>query len=329
LETSTLVSTIRFFVKPNIPILKDSKTSFRFMKLVVTGGAGFIGSHLVKYLVKKGNDVTVIDNLSQGKLENLKEIQNDIHFHKEDILNYVELKNIIKNMDGIFHEAALTSVPESFVKKEEYHQVNVDGTDNIFKIAQEYEIKVIFASSAAIYGNPKTIPISENSEKKPNNPYGLTKLEDEHLAEKYSKSGSKIIGLRHFNVYGIGQTLDYAGVIIKFINNLSNKKSPVIFGDGSQVRDFIFVEDVVKANLAALESSIDHGFFNIGTGIATSIKKLANILIQLSGQNIEPIYEELPEGDVKESQADINLAKKMLSWKPQINLEKGLETLFQ
>ena len=298
------------------------------MNFAVTGGAGFIGSHLVKYLVSEGYTVSVIDNLFRGRISNLDGVQDKVHFVKLDILNYEDLRNNLQNVDGIFHQAALTSVPESYQKEDEYKKVNITGTENIFKIAKEFKIKVIYASSSSIYGDINKIPITEDFEREPINPYGLTKLEDEYLAEKYSKSGTQIIGLRYFNVYGLGQTLDYAGVITKFLENISAGKSPIIFGDGSQIRDFIFVKDVARANLVAMTSSIDHGFFNIGTGIAISIKDLAYLMIKISGKNLELVFDKLPEGDIKNSQADITLAKKILDWEYVTKLEDGLSTLF-
>ncbi len=298
------------------------------MNFAVTGGAGFIGSHIVKYLISQGNSVTVIDNLLRGKMENLEDVKDKIEFLKMSILNFDELRNALKNTDGVFHQAALTSVPESFTKEDEYRRVNIDGTENIFKIAKEFDIKVVYASSSSVYGNPKKIPIFEDFERKPINPYGVTKIEDEFLAEKYNKSGVKIIGLRYFNVYGKGQTLDYAGVITKFLENIMIDKPPIIFGDGSQIRDFIFVQDVAEANFVSMNSSVTHGFFNIGTGIRISISELANLMIKLSEKNLKPEFDVLPEGDVNESQADISLSKKLLSWKPETSLEDGLLTLF-
>lgn len=298
------------------------------MNFAVTGGAGFIGSHLVKYLVSEGYTVSVIDNLFRGRISNLDGVQDKVHFVKLDILNYEDLRNNLQNVDGIFHQAALTSVPESYQKEDEYKKVNITGTENIFKIAKEFKIKVIYASSSSIYGDINKIPITEDFEREPINPYGFTKLEDEYLAEKYSKSGTQIIGLRYFNVYGLGQTLDYAGVITKFLENISAGKSPIIFGDGSQIRDFIFVNDVARANLVAMNSSIDHGFFNVGTGIAISIKDLAYLMIKISGKDLELVFDKLPEGDVKNSQADITLAKKILDWEYVTKLKDGLSTLF-
>ena len=298
------------------------------MKFVVTGGAGFIGSYIVKHLLKQGHQVTVIDNFWRGRLENLAGHEEQIDLQKLDILDFNSLKNTISDSDGVFHQAALTSVPESFIQKEKYHSVNVTGTENIFKIAKEYSIKVVYASSSSVYGDTTSIPIQENFERKPINPYGITKLDDEKLAEKYHDLGVAIIGLRYFNVYGIGQTSDYAGVITKFHNNIQANNPPIILGDGSQVRDFISVEDVAKANLLSMQSATDFSFLNIGTGIPTSIKELANLMIKLSGKSLSTKFDELPQGDIKESQADANLAKKTINWSYETGLENGLKHFF-
>ncbi len=298
------------------------------MKFVVTGGAGFIGSHLVKYLLNQNYEITVVDNLCTGRLENLSGFDDKINFHNLDILELNELRKIVKDSDGIFHQAALTSVQESYLQKEKYHSVNVDGTENIFKLAKEFKIKVIYASSSSVYGHPTSIPIKEDFSRNPINPYGTTKLEDEILAEHYSNSGVEIIGLRFFNVYGIGQTGDYAGVITKFNESIQAGKSPTIFGDGSHVRDFVSVEDVAKANLLAMQSDFNNGFVNIGTGITTSIAELANLMIKLSNKTLKPIFTDLPEGDVKASQADVNLAKKLIGWEYETSLEAGLQKFF-
>lgn len=300
------------------------------MKLAVTGGAGFIGSHLVEYLVSKGHNVIVIDNLYSGRLDNLSAVQGKIEFHNLSILDYDKLRSVIKNSDGVFHEAALTVVQESFEKPHEYFDVNVRGTENIFKLAKEFGFKVVYASSSSVYGDTTRIPITESFEKKPINLYGNTKLEDEYLAVKYSKLGIRTIGLRYFNVYGKGQNSAYAGVITKFIENIMEYKSPIINGDGLQVRDFVYVGDVVRANLLAMESKIENGFFNIGSGEATSILALANMVIRCSGLPIKPIHGNPLEGDIRLSQADINLAKNSLNWEPKTKLEDWLrETLSQ
>ena len=294
------------------------------MKFAVTGGAGFVGNNIVKLLVNEGHEVTVIDNLHTGKMENLMDVLDNIQFYNIDIRDIKKLEDVLKNVDGIFHEAALTIVQESFEKEEEYFDVNVKGTDNIFRIAKKLGKKVVFASSSSIYGDSKYIPIKEEFEKNPINPYGQTKLEDEFLAEKYAKEGLKVIGLRYFNIFGVGQTGSYAGVITQFMWKLSKKESPRIFGDGSQVRDFIHVSDVARANLFAMLSKTDFGFFNIGTGTGTKIFDLAKIMIKIFEEYFEPVFDEPLKGDVKISQADTHLAKKMLNWESKIGLEEGL-----
>ena len=269
------------------------------MHFAVTGGAGFVGSHLVKLLVKEGYKITVIDNLHKGKKENLASIINKIKFHKIDVRDYESLRKILKNVDGVFHQAALTIVQDSFSRPEEYFDVNVHGTENIFKLANENKFKVVYASSSSVYGHKLEIPITEDAERSPISPYGKTKLEDEYLVEKYSKLNTEIIGLRYFNIFGKGQTIEYAGVITKFLDRINEGKSPIIFGNGSQIRDFIHVSDVAKANLMAMNSKSSNLIVNIGTGNAISILELANMIINASGLKIEPIFAEALEGDIK------------------------------
>jgi UDP-glucose 4-epimerase len=298
------------------------------MNFIVTGGAGFIGSHLTKYLIKKGHNVSVIDSLRRGNLDNLKEVKDKIDFQEIDILDYDKMKNVAKNVDGIFHQAALGSVPQSFKEPEEYHRVNAIGTENVLKLAKEFGFKVVYASSSSVYGNQEKFPIKEDAEKKPLNPYGKSKLESEQFAKKYADMGVKVIGLRYFNVFGIGQNPNYAGVIPNFIERLVLHKPPIIFGDGNQLRNFTFVDDVVEANMLAFENKIEHAFINIATGVITSVKELAEIMIRLSGLSLEPIYEKAREGDIEKSQADTSLAKELIQWVPKKTLEEGLEKIF-
>ena len=295
------------------------------MKFVVTGGAGFIGSNIAKLLVKKGHDVIILDNFNTGRKENLESIKDKIDLHIVDIRDKKIINEIINESDGIFHQAALANVYESFSKSKEYFDVNVKGTKNIFEIAKENKIKVVFASSSSVYGEVKIMPITENIDRNPIHPYGQTKLECEFLAEKFSKEGLKVIGLRYFNVYGLGQNDAYAGVITKFLNKIKEKKSPEIFGDGSQTRDFIFVKDVANANLSAMESEISFEFFNIGSQKSISILELAQIIIKKSGLNLKPEFKEPLQGDAKISLSDITLATKKLQWNPTYKLDKWFE----
>tara|TARA_B110001454_G_scaffold176009_1_gene167977 strand:- start:48 stop:971 length:924 start_codon:yes stop_codon:yes gene_type:complete len=295
------------------------------MNIAVTGGAGFIGSHIVEKLVERGDNVIVIDNLCTGKKENLKAVWDKIDFSEMDIRNFDLLKTKLKNIDGIFHEAALASVQDSFVKSEEYQDVNVNGTENIFKLAKEFGFKVVYASSSSVYGNPIKIPIKEESEKNPINPYAQTKLDDEILAKKYAKEGVKIIGLRYFNVFGERQSKNYAGVIKLFLERIENHNPPIINGNGSQIRDFVYVKDVVQANIMALESNVENAFINIGTGKTVSILELANQIVKSSNLKLKLIHQDALKGDVMESEADVSLAKKLLNWEYKIELNDWLE----
>ena len=299
------------------------------MHFAVTGGAGFVGSHLVKLLVKEGHKITVIDNLHKGKKENLASVINKIKFQKIDIRDYQSLEKILKNIDGVFHQAALTVVQDSFSSPEEYFDVNVHGTENIFKLANENKFKVVYASSSSVYGHKLETPITEDAERNPISPYGKTKLEDEYLVEKYSNLNTEIIGLRYFNIFGKGQTIEYAGVITKFLDRINEGKSPIIFGDGSQIRDFIHVSDVAKANLMAMNSKSSNLIANIGTGNAISILELANMIINTSGLKIDPVFMEALEGDIEKSLADISQAKKHFNWKPKIELQDWLKEILK
>ena len=297
------------------------------MKFLVTGGVGFIGNNIVRLLLELGHNVDIIDNLQVGKIENIRDIIDKVNFFQIDIRDREKLEKIVKNYDGIFHEAALTSVPESFQKPKEYNDVNVIGTKNIFEIANREKIRVVYASSSSIYGNTTQIPIKESFERKPINPYGQTKLDDEILAEKFEELS--VIGLRYFNVYGIGQNISYAGVITKFLEQIKNEKPLTINGNGSQVRDFIQVKDIAKANLAAMESNVKKSFLNVGTGISTSINDLAKMMINLSNSGNEIIHGPELEGDIESSQADIEFIKKSINWNHEIELKEGLTELIQ
>ena len=294
------------------------------MKILVTGGAGFIGSHIAEYLVRRGDDVTVLDNLITGSKENLTKISDKINFVNGDIRDHKLLEKLVSDTTGVFHEAALASVQQSFSMKDEYIAVNVAGTENIFKLAKEYGFKIVYASSSSVYGNPKKIPVKEDDERKPINPYAKTKLDGEDLAKKYSEIGVKVIGLRYFNVFGKRQSKEYAGVIKLFLQRIQQKKSPKINGDGLQTRDFVHIDDVVKANVLAMDSDINHRFLNVGSGLPTSVLDLANLIIEVSGLSLEPIHGPELSGDVKATQSDIKLIRKLLNWEPKMKLDDWL-----
>ena len=294
------------------------------MKILVTGGAGFIGSHIVEYLVQRGDNVIVLDNLSNGKMQNMSKVSDDINFVNGDVRDYNLVEQLVKDVDGVFHEAALVSVPESFKMQNEYFDVNVNGTENILKLAKEYGFKIVYASSSSVYGNPKSVPIKEDDDRNPLNPYAKTKLEDELLAEKYSEMGVHVIGLRYFNIFGRRQSKEYAGVIKLFLEKIQQNKAPIINGGGLQTRDFVYVEDVVKANILAMDSNIKYKFLNVGTGFSISILDLANACIAASGLSLKPVHGPQLPGDILDSKADLELIKKSLEWKPITKLEDWL-----
>jgi UDP-glucose 4-epimerase len=297
------------------------------MKYVVTGGAGFIGNNIVKKLVSRGDKVTVIDNLKTGKEENLTSVRDKIEFFNDSILNAELLEEQTQDIDGIFHQAALASVQDSFSKPDEYHNVNVNGTENILKLAKKNKFKVVYASSSSVYGNPERIPIKEIDSKNPINPYAETKLKKEELAIKYSEMGVKVIGLRYFNVFGKGQSKEYAGVLKLFLERIRDGVPPKINGDGTQFRDFVYVGDVANANIMSMDSNIDHEFFNVGTNSSISILDLANIIIEYSRLELKPIFGPELKGDVKKTIANIDLIRDKIGWVPTIMLEEWIKDI--
>jgi len=307
---------------------------FKFNKALVTGGAGFIGSNLVDALVAADWDVVVIDNLSTGHLSNLSHIENRITFYEGDIQDQDILVKASKDCGIIFHQAAVVSVPQTVNNPVDSAMVNDMGTLFVLEAARKNNIKrVVFASSCAIYGDDPEIPKHEKMRLKPQSPYAVQKLTGEFYASLYFELyGLETVSLRYFNVYGPRQdpSSPYSGVISIFMTKASTKKPPVIYGDGNQYRDFIFVKDVVKANLLAAKGSEAKGkIFNIGTGSYISVNELWEKISQLAGHNIKPKYELNRPGDIRESVANIDHAKKDLGFEPEYSFEKGLKETFE
>jgi len=307
--------------------------NLKFKKALVTGGAGFIGSHLVDELLIAGCNVTVLDNLSTGHLSNLKHIENRITFYKGDIRNQEILNKAAKDCDIIFHQAAVVSVPSTVDDPVESAMVNEMGTLLVLEAARKNNIKkVVLASSCAVYGDDPDIPKHENMNPKPQSPYAVQKLSGEFYARLYfDLYGLETACLRYFNVYGPRQdpSSPYSGVISIFMTKASSKKTPVIYGDGNQYRDFIFVKDVVRFNLlAASEDEAIGKTFNVGTGTVTRINRLWEMIQRLEGFNIEPEYERARPGDIRESVASIDYAKKTLGFEPEYSFEDGLKETF-
>ncbi|MGB2688869.1 MAG: SDR family oxidoreductase [Desulfobacterales bacterium] len=306
----------------------------KFKKALVTGGAGFIGSHLVDALVSEGCDVTVLDNLSTGHLSNLRHIENRITFYKDDIRNQEILIKASKDCDIIFHQAAVVSVPQTVDHPLDSAMVNDMGTLYVLEAARKNNVKrVVLASSCAIYGDDPEIPKHEEMRPKPQSPYAVQKLTGEFYARLYFELYNlETVCMRYFNVYGPRQdpSSPYSGVISIFMTKASVRNFPVIYGDGNQYRDFIFVKDVVKANILAANGSEAKGkTFNIGTGKYVRINELWEMIRQLAGNHIEPNYEPARSGDIHESVANIDKAKKNLGFEPDYSFEKGLEETFE
>ena len=305
----------------------------KFNKALVTGGAGFIGSHLVDALLSEGNEVTVLDNLSTGRLSNLEHIIDRITFYQGDLRNQEILTNAAKDCDIIFHQAAVVSVPSTVDDPVDSAMVNEIGTLLVLEAARKNNIKkVIFASSCAVYGDDPDIPKHESMTPKPKSPYAVQKLSGEFYARLYFDLFSiESVCLRYFNVYGPRQdpSSPYSGVISIFMTQAFAKKTPVIYGDGNQYRDFVFVKDVVRFNLLAASADEAIGkTFNVGTGKFTRINRLWEMIRRLEGFNIEPEYERARPGDIRESVASIDYAKKTLGFEPEYSFENGLKETF-
>jgi len=305
------------------------------MKTVVTGGAGFIGSHIVERLLKEGHYVVVVDNFSSGREENLSFVCQNASFKKHytlikgDIRDYSICLKACEEADTVFHQAALRSVPRSLDDPYEYNEVNINGTLNMLKASLEKGVKkFIFASSSSIYGETTKFPEKETEYPRLISPYALTKLAGEYYCRIFTENfGLTTVSLRYFNVYGPRQALDdeYAVVIPKFITCMLNDQSPPIHGTGEQSRDFTYIDNVVNANLLAAEAEGVAGkVFNVGSGQDYSILELVKVLNKIMGKNIEPIFTPPRKGDVLKTLADISSATYLLGYKPIINFPEGL-----
>ena len=298
------------------------------LRVLVTGGTGFIGSHLVKALVKAGHQVRVLDNLSTGSIENLTDVLDAIEFVRGDVRDYGIVESVIRGVDAVVHLAALIDVAESVEKPDLYFDVNVRGTYNVVKASKNVST-FVFASSSAVYGEPIRMPIPEDHPLIPKSPYAASKVSGEAFVQAFANQyGFRPVILRLFNVYGPKQSRAYAGVIIEFIRRVSRGEPPVIFGDGEQTRDFIHVSDVVEAIMLSFRNEEARGVFNIGSGKGITINHLANLILKLMGrENLKPIYAQSRPGDIRNSVADITKAKRKLGFNPKVELKLGIKEL--
>ncbi|MCX5715257.1 MAG: SDR family oxidoreductase [Candidatus Omnitrophica bacterium] len=299
-------------------------------RYLVTGGAGFIGSHIVVRLVKEGRAVRVLDDFSSGTKEHLSRVINKIELIKGDIRNKRTCFKAARGIDFVLHQAALRSVPKSMGMPGLYNEVNIGGTLNMLLAAFKNKIRhFVFASSSSIYGDVENFPEKETFVPYPISPYALTKLTGEHYCRIFSRHhGLATTSLRYFNVFGERQSLDdeYAVVVPKFISCILKNEPPPIYGTGRQSRDFTYVGNVVDANLRALRRANDGkgDVFNIANGKDYSILELVRILNRIAGKKIKPVFLAIRPGDVFKTRADISRAQKVLGYYPSVDFEKGL-----
>jgi nucleoside-diphosphate-sugar epimerase len=304
-------------------------------RVLVTGGAGFIGSHLVDRLLCEGFEVTVVDDFSTGQMQNISHHRNLEEFHlvRGDIRDTDLVKKVVEDVEAVFHEAALVDVSLSIKNPLLFNEVNLVGTLNLLKACLDSNVeRFIFASSAAVYGDSKPARKGENTLCKPISPYAVSKLAAENYVKVFNELyGLETVSLRYFNVYGPRQVFgsSYNAVITAFISRLLSKQPPIIYGDGKQTRDFVYVDDVVSANMLALKSKNSAGeVFTIASGTAISVYELAERLQQITNtERLKPIFTEPRAGDIKHCSADISKAEKLLGFHPKIRLEDGLSSL--
>lgn len=295
------------------------------MKIAVTGGAGFIGSNLCLELCNE-HEVVVIDDLSAGRMENLRGL--NVDFIKGSITDLDLLETAFLDVDYVFHHAAIASVQRSIEDPGAANEVNTGGTLKVLAAARDKDVrKVIFASSSAVYGHSPKSPKREDMVPRPESPYAVTKIAGKHYCRVFSEIyGLKTVCLRYFNVYGPRQDpgSEYAAAIPKFIKRALERKPPIIYRDGEQTRDFVFVKDAVRAGILAMEKSVQ-GVFNVATGRGTSVNEVADNIMSILGAKLDPVYEKPRAGDVRDSVADITMAIEKLDFRPEHPLERGLE----
>ena len=297
-------------------------------RVLVTGGAGFIGSHLVDALLSRGATVRVLDNLSNGRRENLKDAR--VELIEDDIRDASVCRRAATGVEYVFHQAALGSVPRSMKDPSTSIAVNVSGTANVFMAARDEKVRrVVYASSSSVYGDSRHLPKREGEEGKPLSPYALSKAMNEQLADVFRRcDGMELVGLRYFNVYGPRQDPDgpYAAVIPRFFKAYLSGDAPVIYGDGDQSRDFTFVSDAVAANVCGAEAPAEScgAAYNVAGGKQTTVNELARAVREAVGGGPEPRYEPPRKGDVMHSAADLGQSQSRLAYAPSVALADGL-----
>jgi nucleoside-diphosphate-sugar epimerase len=304
------------------------------MRYLVTGGAGFIGSNIVDELVKRGQEVVVLDDLSAGKEANLAAVRDKIDLHIGTITDLAAVQSACKGVQYVIHLAARTSVPRSVLNPLESNHVNIDGTLNVLVAARDAQARrFVFAASSSAYGETPTLPKVETMPAQPISPYGVTKF----VGEMYAQVFGRVYGLenaciRYFNVFGPRQdpTSQYSGVLSRFMLAVIEGQAPVIYGDGEQTRDFTFVENIVDETLRACEAGGASGLvFNGGTGARITLNEVLKMLSRITGKPIQAKYDVARNGDIRDSQADVSLARKILGYEPRVLFEEGLRRTWE
>ncbi len=304
------------------------------MRYLVTGGAGFIGSNTVDELVRRGHSVVVLDDLSAGKEENLSQVAGKIGLIRGSITDLETVRAACRGTDYVLHLAARTSVPRSVKDPLETNRVNVDGTLNVLVAARDAQVRrVVFAGSSSVYGETPTLPKVETMMPEPISPYGVSKLVGEIYARAFGRAYRlENVSLRYFNVFGPRQDPNspYSGVLSRFITALLDGAQPLVFGDGEQSRDFTYVDNVVEANLLACEAVKASGTaINVGTGGRFTLNHTLKLLEKIAGRPAKPKYDPPREGDIRDSQADIELARTVLGYSPRVDFEEGLRRTWE
>lgn len=304
------------------------------MRYLVTGGAGFIGSHIVDRLVSRGDAVVVLDDLSAGKESNLGSVRKKIELRVETITKLDAVQSACKGMDYVIHLAARTSVPRSLKDPIETNAANIDGTLNVLVAARDARVRrIVYAASSSAYGETETLPKTEAMAPVPISPYGITKYVGELYAQVFGRVyGLENVSVRFFNVFGPRQdpSSQYSGVLSRFLLAAQKGEQPVIYGDGEQSRDFTYIENIVDEVLRACEAKDASGMvFNGGTGIRITLNEVIKVLEKVTGKKVTPKYDPPRAGDIRHSQADISLAGKVLGYKPLVRFEEGLRRTWE
>ena len=300
------------------------------MRYLVTGGAGFIGSNIVDELARRNHDVIVLDDLSAGAEPNLAAVRNKIDLRIGSITDLATVQSAMKGADYVVHLAARTSVPRSVKDPLETNHVNIDGTLNVLVAARDAKVRrFVYAASSSAYGETPTLPKTESMQPEPISPYGVTKYVGELYAQAFGRSyGLENSSIRYFNVFGPRQdpTSQYSGVLSRFMLAVINHEPPVIYGDGEQSRDFTYIDNIVDETLRACEAKEASGkVFNGGTGARITLNQVVKMLETITGKKIQPKYDPPRTGDIRDSQADISLARKILGYQPLVHFEEGLQ----